>query len=307
MNKDAHVSIDTDQTVMQLYPHNKKPMHYFMALLTYTIFIPFSYIMFPLMIIVKLVLYTPLYFIMLSLPGDAAVGALWDLKNRAAVIIQSFVYKLYYVHIGLWISCFSDYDDYWYGLDITPYRDHEDYRSSYRDSRVRWQFKKKIKTYRSCDISEKMIPDHSVFFKFLFSYQYFKLIRNSTFRKNSGHELLYGQYLMIREYFLILFLPVRVHVYEKDGHAVGLATFLKRGNTVIMCQNIIDNEFIRSGIFYQQMDTCIHYAFHQPAVRYVSCAITSRQAKQTSGCYPVHYLLTDEFSFKPFTRLNKFL
>jgi len=39
MNKDAHVSIDTDQTVMQLYPHNKKPMHYFMALLTYTIFI----------------------------------------------------------------------------------------------------------------------------------------------------------------------------------------------------------------------------------------------------------------------------
>jgi len=304
INKAANVSIDTDNTVMKLYPHNKKALHYLMAILTFVVFIPFTYIAFPLMVILKLILYTPLY-ILLFITNEAVAGKLWDLKNKAVLLIQHLVYKLYYVHIVLWISCFSDFDDYWYGLDITKYRDHEDYLSSYRDSRVRWQFKKKLKTYNSYGISEKIIPDHSVFYKFLFSYKYFKLIRNSTFRKNSGYELLFGQYLIIRDYFLILFLPVRVHVYEKDGTAVGIATFLKRGNTVIMCQHIIDDEFTRSCIFYKQMNTCIHYAFHQPDVRYVSCATTTSQAKQTSGCYPVNYLLTDEFSLKPFTRLRK--
>ena len=305
INKAAYVSIDTDKTVMQLYPHNKKALHYLMAIMTFAVFIPFTYIAFPLMVILKLILYTPFY-IILFVTNEAAAGQLWDLRNKALLFIQHFVYKLYYIHIGLWISCFSGFDDYWYGLDITNYRDHEDYLSSYRSSRVRWQFKKKLKTYHSYGINEKIIPDHSVFHKFLFSYKYFQLIRNSTFRKNSGYELLFGQYLIIRDYFLILFLPVRVHVYEKDGSPVGIATFLKRGNTVIMCQHIIDDDFIRSGIFYKQMNTCIHYAFNQPDVLYVSCATTTRQAKQTSGCYPVNYLLTDEFNFKPFTQLKKY-
>lgn len=299
----ATVSIETDKTVMKLYPHNKKALHYLMALLTFVVFVPVTYIAFPLLVILKIILYTPFY-ILLCITNEAAAGKLWDLKNKAVLLIQHLVYKLYYVHIGLWISCFSDFDDYWYGLDITKYRDHEDYLSSYRDSRVRWQFKKKLKTYNASRISEKIIPDHLVFYKFLFSYKYFKIIRNSTFRKNSGYELLFGQYLIIRDYFLILFLPLRVHVYEKDGNTVGIATFLRRGNTVIMCQHVIDDGFIRSGIFYKQMDTCMHYAFNQPDVRYVSCATTTRQAKQTSGCYPVNYLHTDEFSLKPFTQLK---
>ncbi len=289
---------------MKLYPHNKKTFHYLMGLLTFVVFVPFTYIAFPLMVILKIILSTPFY-ILLCITNETLAGKLWDLKNKVFLFIQHLVYKLYYFHIGLWISCFSDFDDYWYGLDIRKYKDHEDYLSSYRDSRVRWQFKKKLKTYNAYGINEKIIPDHSVFYKFLFSCQYFKLIRNSTFRKNSGYELLFGQYLIIRDYFLILFLPVRVHVYEKDRSPVGIATFLKRGNTVIMCQHIIDDGFIRSGIFYKQMDACIHYAFNEPDVRYVSCATTTRQAKQTSGCYPVNYLLTDEFRLKPFAQLGK--
>ncbi|HNY50457.1 MAG TPA: hypothetical protein PLV50_06120 [Smithella sp.] len=303
INKAADVYIDTDMTVMQLYPHHKKTFHYFMAVMTFVIFIPLTYLVFPLMVIFKFILYTPFYIILLN-TNEADAAKLWDLKNKAFLFIQHLVYKLYYFHIGLWISCFSGFDDYWYGLDITKYRNHEDYLSSYRTSRVRWQFKKKLKTYHACGISEKIIPDHSVFYKFLFSYRYFQLIRNSIFRKNSGYEFLFGQFLIIRDYFLILFLPVRVHVYEKGGNPVGIATFLKRGNTVIMCQHIIDDDFIRSGIFYKQMNTCLHYAFHETGVLYVSCAATTRQAKQTSGCYPVNYLLTDEFKLKPFTQFK---
>jgi len=69
-----------------------------------------------------------------------------------------------------------------------------------------------------------------------------------------------------------------------------------------MCQHIIDDDFIRSGIFYKQMNTCLHYAFHETGVLY---AATTRQAKQTSGCYPVNYLLTDEFKLKPFTQMDR--
>ncbi len=300
----ADVSIETDLTIMQLYPHAGKPFHYLMAFVTLFILTPATYLVFPVMVALKLILYTPLYLLIISFPGEAARGKIWNLKNRVSLPVQYLVYKLYYVHIGLWYSCFGGYDDYWYGLDVSKYRDHDDYLSSYRDSRVRWQFKKKLRIYNSYGITEKIVPDHAVFYKILFSYRYFRLVCGSNFRKNSGIEMLFGQFLVVRDYFLLLFLPVRVHVYEKEGRAAGLATYLKKGNTVIMCQHIISDDFVRSGIFYKQMDTCIDYAFKEPGVRYLSCSITSRQAKQTSGCYPINYLLTDEYRLIPFGRLN---
>ena len=305
INNAEDVSIETDLTIMKLYPHAGKPFHYFMALITLFVFTPVTYIAFPVMVVLKLILYTPLYPVLTLIHGEAVSGKIWEMKNSAAIFIQYFIYKLYYVHIGIWYSCFNNYDDFWYGLDVTKYRDHDDFLSSYRDSRVRWQFKKKLKTYKSYDISETVIPDYAVFYKVLFSYRFFKLICRSNFRKNSGIEMLFGQFLIIRDYFLLLFLPVRVHVYEKKGSIVGLATYLRRGNTVVMCQHIISDDFIRSGIFYKQIDTCIDYAFKEPGVRYLSCSITSRQAKQTSGCYPINYLLTDEYRFIPFRKLNR--
>ena len=43
INKAADVSIDTDMTVMQLYPHHKKAFHYFMAVMTFVVLIFLTY------------------------------------------------------------------------------------------------------------------------------------------------------------------------------------------------------------------------------------------------------------------------
>lgn len=295
--------VETDLTLMQLYPHAKKPLHYIMGLVSILFIIPAGYIVFPLMLSLKLLFYTPLH-ILLLLADASAAGRIWDLKNRVVSPVHYVIYKLYYIYIGLWLSCFNDYDDFWYGLDRGKYRDHADFLSSYRDSRVRWRFKKKLKTYRSHGIMEEVIPDHEVFFRALFSYKYFALICRSNFRKNRGYSLLFGHYLVMRDYFIILFLPVRMHVYSKEGRVVGIATYLKRGNTLIMCQHVIADRYIRSGMFYEQMNTCMNYAFKDPGIRFVSCAITTRQAKQTCGCHPINYLLTDEFKYLPFTQLG---
>lgn len=294
---------ETDLTMMQLYPHAKKPLHFILGLVTVLLIIPAGYIVFPLLLTLKLLIYTPVH-LLISLSGDVAAGRIWDLKNRVASPVHYIIYKLYYIYIGLWLSCFNDYDDFWYGLDTTTYRDHDDFLSSYRDSRVRWRFKKKLKTYRSCGVTEEVVPDRGVFFRALFSLKFFTLICRSNFRKNRGFALLFGHYLVMRDYFIILFLPVRMHVYSKEGRVVGIATYLKRGNTLVMCQHIIANEYVRSGMFYEQMNTCMHYAFKDPDVRFVSCAITTRQAKQTCGCHPINYLLTDEFRYLPFTQLG---
>ncbi len=299
----VNVPVETDLTMMQLYPHSKKAPHYFMGLVTALIFVPAGYIAFPLLLALKLVLYTPLYLVLQILPDETA-RRIWDIKNRAASPVHYVIYKLYYIYIGLWLSCFNDYDDHWYGLDKSKYKDHEDFLVSFRDSRVRWRFKKKLRTYGTYGVSEDPIPDDRVFFKALFSFGFFRLICGSNFRKNRGFALLFGHYLVMRDYFIILFLPVRMHVYSKDGTVVGIATYLKRGNTLVMCQHIIADEYIRSGMFYSQMNTCMRYAFGDPDVRYVSCSITTRQAKQTCGCQPINYLLTDEFGYLPFTRLG---
>ncbi len=297
-------AVETDLTMMQLYPQARKPLHYVMGLVTALLIIPAGYILFPLMIVLKSVLYAPAYLLLLSVSDPAFSGRIWDLKNRAASSVHYVIYKLYYIYMGLWLSCFNNYDDFWYGLDTTRYRNHDDFLSSYRDSRVRWRFKKKLKTYKSYGITEEIIPDHKVFFKVLFSCKYFLLICKSNYRKNRGFAILFGHYLVIRDYFIILFLPVRMHVYKKEGRVAGIATYLKRGNTLVMCQHIIADEYIRAGIFYSQMNTCMQYAFQDPDVMYVSCSITTRQAKQTCGCHPINYLLTDEFRYLPFTQLG---
>jgi len=296
-------TVKTELTLMQLYPHAKKPRHFMMGLLTLILIIPAGYIAFLLLLVLKTALYAPFLGLMLPMNRTTA-GRIWELKNRALLPVHHIIYKLYYIHIKLWLSCFNDYDAFWYGLDVTRYRSHTDFLSSYRDSRVRWRFKKKLKTYRSHGITEDVLPDHTVFFRTLFSFRYFLLICRSNFRKNRGHAFLFGHYLVLRDYFILLFLPVRVHVYAKDGRAVGIATYLKRNNTLVMCQHIIADEYIRSGIFYSQINTCMAYAFRDPAVRYVSCSITTPQAKQTCGCYPINYLLTDEFKYLPFTQLG---
>jgi hypothetical protein len=275
-----------------------------MGFLTLIFIIPVGYIAFFLLLVLKIALYTPFYLLLMSLRNQGSARKIWDLKNRVLLPVYHILYKLYYIHIKLWLSCFNDYDDFWYGLDITRYRSHADFLSSYRDSRVRWRFKKKLKTYWSYGMTEDALPDHTVFFRTLFSFRYFILICTSNFRKNRGHAFLFGHYLVLRDYFIVLFLPVRMHVYSKNGKAVGIATYLKRGNTLVMCQHIIADEYIRSGIFYCQMNTCMEYAFRDPDVRYVSCSVTTPQAKQTCGCYPINYLLTDEFRYLPFTQLR---
>ncbi len=305
VSKAMNVTVETDLTMMQLYPHAKKPLHFMMGLATVFFIIPAGYIGFFLLLVLKLLLYTPLYMmLLLSLSNASVVGRIWDLKNSAVSPAHYVIYKLYYIYIGLWLSCFNTYDDHWYGLDTTKYRDHADFLSSYRDSRVRWRFKKKLKTYRSCGITEEVIPDHKVFFKTLFSFKYLILICKSNFRKNRGFAFIFGHYLVMRDYFIILFLPVRMHVYSKEGRAVAIATYLKRGNTLVMCQHIIADEYIRSGIFYGQMNACMNYAFKDPDVSFVSCSITTRQAKQTCGCHPINFLLTDEFRYLPFKQLG---
>lgn len=301
----ASPAVDTDLTMMQIYPHTGKPVHYFMALLTLLLIVPASYFLVPLMILLKMALYTPVYACLERLSGTAAFDLWWRRINRGQLLLHHGIYKLYYIYIGLWFSCFNSYDDCWYGLDTAKYRDHDDFISSYRDSRVRWRFRKKLKTYETFGITEVIVPEHRVFYKALFSIRNFSLICSSNFRKNRGFAFLFGHYLIMRDYIIILFLPVRMHVYKKEGSVVGMATFLKRGNTLIMCQHIIADEYIRSGLYYRQMDTCMKYAFKDPDIRYVSCSITTRQAKQTCGCYPINYLLTDEFKFIPFTRLGE--
>ena len=69
----VNLPVETDLTMMQLYPHSKKPLHYAMGLVTAIIFVPAGYIAFPLLLALKLVLY-PLPYLALSLLPDRAAG-----------------------------------------------------------------------------------------------------------------------------------------------------------------------------------------------------------------------------------------
>ena len=86
-------------------------------------------------------------------------------------------------------------------------------------------------------------------------------VLHAAFRKNSFFIVVNSVIMVLRDYLILLFLPLRLHIYRKDGEIVALATYLKRGNTLVMCQHIIANKYVRSGVFYQHMYDCIGYAF----------------------------------------------
>lgn len=302
-------SIKTDQTTLEIYPHTETTFHYMMGFLTFFVILPLSMMLLPVLILVKLVLYAPLcIFFDTRLSGNVVFKTIIRIKNLLLTPFHYCVFKVHYTFSAIWMSCFMKYDDYWYGVDLAPYQDYEDYVTSFRDSRVRWRYKKKLKTFKEWDIEEKIVPDHLAFFKILFSRQIYSLVKAADLRKNK--ELTDKKknrlgILLVRDYFLLLFLPVRVHLYEKDGTLVGLCTYLKKGNTLTMCQHVIADEFNRSGLYYHQMNQCFLYAFGDPKIRYVSCSFTSGQSKQTSGCHPINYLLSDEFKFIPFRSFPK--
>ncbi len=301
------LSIKTDRTTLQIYPHTESRFHYLMGFITFFVFIPLSCLLFPLLVAVKLGVYAPFVFLL----DERFVNRVWRLrfiriKNFFLMFFHYFVFKIHYAYTSIWLACFHKQDDHWYGVDLLPYHSYEEYVTSFRDSRVRWRYKKKLKTYQEYDFQERVIPDHLVFFKVLFSRSILPLIKASNLRKNSEMLNVKNRIaaLLVRDYFLLLFLPVRLHMYEKDGKLVGLSTYLKKGNTFIMLQHIIADEFSRSGLFYKQMDTCFSYAFGDPQIRFVSCALTTGQSKQTCGCHPINYLLTDEFKFLSFSTFS---
>lgn len=296
-------TILTELTTLEIYPHTETPFHYFMGFLTFLFIVPLKSMLFPFMIFIKSVLYAPLsLFLNEKIWGRTLVKGLTFIKNTILLPFHYIMFKVHYIYGTIWMACFHKQDDYWYGVDMAPYRDYEDYVSSFRTSKVRWRFKKKLKTYSEYGIEEIIVPDHLVFFKVLFSRAVFRLIKESTLRKNEDIATR-GRLVahLLRDYSLLLFVPVRLHLYEKDGRVIGLSTYLKKGNTIIMCQHIIADDFNRSCVYYHQMDQCFKYAFGDPRIKYISCALTTGQSKQTCGCHPMNYLLTDEFKFIPFS------
>ncbi|MBN1496200.1 MAG: hypothetical protein JXA07_05485 [Spirochaetes bacterium] len=297
-------SVETDLTTLEIYPHTGSAFHYFMGLVCVLVILPMSCVLFPFLLMIKAFLVLMLYLPLLKIAGESGAVTIDALKNRLASPFHYLVYKLFYVYMAIWLASFYRFDDHWYGIDISGYKDFNDYMSNYRDSRVRWRFKKKLKTYAGQGITESVVPDHLVFFRVILSRGIFSLVRAAAFRKNSPFTAVSSIVMILRDYYLLLFLPIRLHVYSKDGAVVALATYLKRGNTMIMCQHIIADGYIRSGLFYKHMRDCIDYAFAHRDVRYVSCSVTTEQAKRTSGCYPINFLQTDEFSFRSFSRMK---
>ena len=304
MNK-ADKQVATDLTIGEIYPHTDSVFHYIMGLASVLVILPASIILVPFLIAIKMALMLFLYLPLLKISRPSVINKIVSLKNNILMPFHYVVYKLYYAYMAIWLACFYRFDDHWFGIDISKYKDLNDYMSSYRDSRVRWRFKKKLKTYKEQGVSEMVVADHLVFFKVLFSRRIFSLVRAAIFRKNNVFIVVNSIVMILRDYLILLFLPLRLHVYEKDGKIVALATYLKRGNTMIMCQHIIADEYIRSGLFYKHMHDCIDYAFVHDDVRYVSCAFTTKQAKETSGCYPINFLMTDEFRYKPFSSMGR--
>ncbi len=306
MKNAVDFSIETQMTAMEIYPHRGTLFHIFMGIITILGIVPLSILVFPVLLILNLIIHTILFALYRILGKKPAFKRLWSKKNHLLLGFHYIIYKVFYIYTTIWWNStpLANFDDYWYGLKLSPYFDYNDYVSSYRNSRVRWKFKKKLKSYAGAGIDKECIDDDNAFFKILFSTKILKLILQSSFRKNNEFPLFVAVYIAVRDFYLLLFLPVRVHTYKHNNKVIGLASYLMRGNTLIMCQHIIADSHTRSGLFYEQMNDLLKYAFNDKCIRYVSCSITTGQAKQTCGLYPVNYLMTDEFEFKPFIRIK---
>lgn len=304
---DPALDIHTNRLIMDLYPHTGECFHGVMGFLTLILILPVMVVLFPLFIGVKLIVtlfFSCPYALLLTKHSPLKI---WRLKNRLLFPIHYLLYKIFYVHVGIWLSWFKFFhldDEYWYGLDLSKYQGMEEHMNSFGNSKIRWKYRKNLKLFQEQKITKRMIPDHHVFLKLLFSCQVFKLLVEANYRKNIRYSILAAMLFFIRDYYLLLFLPLRVFVYEKNGKVAGLVSYLKKGNTLILCQNIIGNQFTGSALFYDQVASFFEYGFNDPDIRYLSCAATADHAKKACGFVPINFLLTDEYRLIPFSPMN---
>ncbi len=291
-------SIETVLTVMQIYPYTNSSFHRLMGILTIFL-IPAGIILFPFFVGSKLILYSLFYLVTGPIEHTIIYNKIWILKNYLLLPFHHLIYKCSGVFFVIWLNA-NDFlfDDYWFGLEKAKYKNHEHFRSSYRRAVTRRRFRQKLDTYNKQGIIAEEVKSRISFYKILFSYSMFRLIKESCFRKN-GNKLLYCS--IIREYSLLLLLPMNIILYKNNNKIVGMSSFLIRGNTLLPCQCIISSDYCRSGIYYKTMKDLMQKAFKLKNIRFISSGPTSNQAKQTCGFYPVNFLLTDEFKYIPFS------
>lgn len=316
MSSETAISVDRDHsskqpcspadvpTTLEIYPHNQTAFHYFMGVSTGLLYYPVTLVLLPSMVAVRLVVHTLFRLLVKPWAGPGTLRAIGSVANRLLLPVHWIVYKVFYTYLAIWLGCFDRFREHWFGIALSPYKDYADYLARFRDGRVRWRYKKKLKDYAAAGIEEERVEDHDVFFTVLFSGEIFELIKDASQRKNGDAGLVFVLAMLIRDYFILLFLPVRMHLFRQEGKIVGLATYLRRGDTMVMCQHLISSSHTTGGMFYRHMELCIRYAFAAEGVRYVSCAFSSQQSKETCGCHPIDFLAIDEFRFMPFSVMD---
>ena len=298
----ARADIETNATITETYPHRYTWFHTFMGLFTAFCILPLSLLLFPLFVILKLIMVT----LCLYAPTAMRIsphGVLGRIVTWVRNLVHHTVYSVFYVHIGIWMNGIGLFkmDDYWYGMDLGRYGTYHRFMERFRNSKIRWKFRKNLKIYHGHGITKRMISDHLCYYQTLFSHQVFRLVFQANSRKNAKFSFAAVALFCLRDVYLLLFLPVRLYLYEKDGRIVGLGSYLKKGNTLIMCHNIIASQYIDACIFFEQMNDLLRFGFNDPDIRYLSCAATTRKAKQACGAYPINFMMTDEFRFLPFS------
>lgn len=295
--------IKTELSTFEIYPHTGTFFHYFMGSLTILFFMPVSILLFPFLLFFKIVfsLMERISFLHLNSRDHSKIR----MYRRVVDFYHFCIFKFFYFHNILWTAplAISEADGSWYGADISECQDYEDYMATRFKSKIRWKFRKQLKIFRRHNIKKEIISGNKAFFKILFSPEIFKLIAQASFRKNREVSRIFSIYFIFREYQLMFFLPVRLHLFKKNDKYIGFSSYLKRGNTLTLCQAIISNNFTRSGIFFEQVKDLILLGFKIPGVRYLSCGISSDRAKKACGLYPINFLMTDEFRCVPFSMI----
>lgn len=296
--------VETDLTLMQIYPHTDSRFHRFMGGMM-VFLMPANIIVFPFLVFFKFMLYSLFYFLTLPIAYTKAYDKLWALKNFLLLPFHHTVYKISYIYITIWLNAGGVlFDDYWFGLDKKKYKDYDHFRSSYRRAVTRRRFREKLAAYSTQDITEEEVSSRISVYKILFSYPIFKIIKESCTRKKGDTSSFFLIFAIIREYYLLLFLPMQIRLYKVNTTVVALSSFLIRGNTLMICQCLIASNYTRAGIFYKTMQDLMEKAFGMEHIRFISSGPTANQSKKTSGYYPINFLLTDEFKFMPFSSID---